>query len=352
MLKKSSIIFSLLFLLVLSSSVMATPEDITLEVNGSTIEPDVPPQIIDSRTMVPLRVISENLNTYVEWDSSTQSVLIVESGTNINNPLTSAREEITIIVNNNIVNSDVFPKIIESRTLVPLRFIGEALEAYVNWHEDENKVTVHGDFEENEQPKEDNQQDSDEDNWTLEHYNQYNASNFRNSNLLNESINYENIDYPRLNAAIFYATNEIRKEYNLSTVKHSKNLEIAAWNHSISMAKHDFFSHYNEHEDSRHSPEDRGRLAGIDNPSIAENLAQTTSRNDTYLSFADTVIDMWMGSEGHRQNMLSASPLQLGTGAYVSNNNQFGPTIIATQKFQWFNEIDASESSDPSPYDY
>jgi len=43
---------------------------------GFDIELDVPPQIVDGRTLVPLRAISEIFDAVVEWDAGTRNVLI------------------------------------------------------------------------------------------------------------------------------------------------------------------------------------------------------------------------------------------------------------------------------------
>jgi len=40
------------------------------------IELEVPPQIIDGRTLVPLRAIAEATNATIEWDAETQTVKI------------------------------------------------------------------------------------------------------------------------------------------------------------------------------------------------------------------------------------------------------------------------------------
>lgn len=48
-------------------------------INGNELTPDVPAQIIDGRTMVPIRFIAEALGVEVNWDASTNSVLIGES---------------------------------------------------------------------------------------------------------------------------------------------------------------------------------------------------------------------------------------------------------------------------------
>lgn len=44
--------------------------------DSSTVESDVPPQIINGRTMVPLRVLSEVLGADVEWDNATKTVSV------------------------------------------------------------------------------------------------------------------------------------------------------------------------------------------------------------------------------------------------------------------------------------
>jgi len=56
--------------------VSADVPEITVLLNGEAIEFDVPPQIIDNRTMVPLRAISEALDAKVEWDEQTQTITI------------------------------------------------------------------------------------------------------------------------------------------------------------------------------------------------------------------------------------------------------------------------------------
>jgi hypothetical protein len=45
-------------------------------INGSAFSLDVPPEIIDGRTLVPLRFISETFGCNVNWDGNTQTVSI------------------------------------------------------------------------------------------------------------------------------------------------------------------------------------------------------------------------------------------------------------------------------------
>lgn len=47
---------------------------VTVKVNGKVVEGDVAAQLIDGRTMVPARFISENLGCKVDWNSATRTV--------------------------------------------------------------------------------------------------------------------------------------------------------------------------------------------------------------------------------------------------------------------------------------
>lgn len=49
-----------------------------MDINGTTTELDVPPSIINSRTMVPVRAISEAFDCNVSWNQETKTVLITK----------------------------------------------------------------------------------------------------------------------------------------------------------------------------------------------------------------------------------------------------------------------------------
>jgi len=52
---------------------------IKLIVNGNELHPDVPPQIIDGRTLVPARALAEALGASVEWDGVENAVVVTSS---------------------------------------------------------------------------------------------------------------------------------------------------------------------------------------------------------------------------------------------------------------------------------
>ncbi len=92
------------------------------DVNGKTSTLDVPPMIIDGRTMVPVRFITETLGGEAFWDSKTKTVTI-----------TLDEKVLTMVVGETTEGMDVPPVIVDGRTLVPLRYISESFDAEVDW---------------------------------------------------------------------------------------------------------------------------------------------------------------------------------------------------------------------------
>ena len=54
-------------------------DNTVIKVNGENITLDVPPQLVDSRTLVPARAVAESLNAKVDWDGDTQTVIITSA---------------------------------------------------------------------------------------------------------------------------------------------------------------------------------------------------------------------------------------------------------------------------------
>jgi len=51
-------------------------QPIALIVNGQTVQCDVPPEIINGRTMVPISAVAKALGAQVSWDGNAQAVTI------------------------------------------------------------------------------------------------------------------------------------------------------------------------------------------------------------------------------------------------------------------------------------
>jgi len=92
-------------------------------------------QIVNERTLAPLRGIFEALGLTVNWDAATQTVTGTKDGTTITIPINSN----TATVNGTTVSLDVPAQIINNSTFVPVRFIADSLGVTVNW-DSENRI--------------------------------------------------------------------------------------------------------------------------------------------------------------------------------------------------------------------
>lgn len=174
-----------------------------------------------------------------------------------------------------------------------------------------------------------------------------------------QTMDAAHLDQSLLSAAIFHETNRMRTAQNLPALRYDAQLEAAATMHADDMTREDFFAHENPNDPTRHEPIDRIRLAGYDPRFCAENLitafdydyesgkafyivdGQPSYSPDgpplprfTYQKFAESVVDRWMHSEGHRANILSAHAEEIGihtTPAAEAENSM--TELISVQNF-------------------
>jgi tetratricopeptide (TPR) repeat protein len=98
-------------------------------VNGVKPTFDTQPLVEDNRTLVPFRAIAESMGAQVKYESSTQTVTMLRDGTTVEMTIGSTLAK----VDGKEVTLDVPPKIVNNRTVVPLRFVGESLKSQVNY---------------------------------------------------------------------------------------------------------------------------------------------------------------------------------------------------------------------------
>ena len=111
---------------------------IKVKVDGNYIDcGNAKPYISEGeRTMLPIRFVSEALNLNVSWNSAKRQVAI--KGTDIN--LVMKIGSINATLNDQKITLEVPPVILNGRTMVPLRFIAETFGCLVSW--DEINLTV------------------------------------------------------------------------------------------------------------------------------------------------------------------------------------------------------------------
>jgi len=97
--------------------------------DGRALEFDVHPEIIDGRTMVPMRVIFEALGAVVVWDEVNRSITATRGELTVQTTIGDK----TMHINGSAMEMDVAPIIVGQRTLVPVRFVSEAFGCDVRW---------------------------------------------------------------------------------------------------------------------------------------------------------------------------------------------------------------------------
>ncbi|MBS7194672.1 MAG: copper amine oxidase N-terminal domain-containing protein [Eubacterium sp.] len=109
--------------------------NISLQINGSEISAEVPPTVIDGRTMVPVRAIFEAVGANIDFDAETKTITARKGDTTVN--MTVGANAVT--VNNKEVQLDAPAVIVNGRTLAPARFVAETFGYTVQW-DAENKI--------------------------------------------------------------------------------------------------------------------------------------------------------------------------------------------------------------------
>lgn len=105
-------------------------------VNGSPQQMDVEPVIVDGRTMVPVRFISQAMNAPVLWDNDTKNATVVQKQRWLDLWL----DENLMAVNGKNVELDVPPLLLEGRTMLPLSAVASAMGVEVEWEAETKKV--------------------------------------------------------------------------------------------------------------------------------------------------------------------------------------------------------------------
>lgn len=279
---KSSVLKTLLLLIIgiffmgSFTSSFATSEDVNVNVlmtldsewamiNSEPFKLEQAPIIIGGRTMVPLRFITEALGLEITWEAETRSVLVEKDGSIIRLFIDSHKAEL----NGKIIEVEVPPTILNGRTLVPVRFVSEVLGYTVGWEGLTSEVTISG----------------------------YKPS--AESEVKPES----SIEYEFANEVLRLVNIE-REKLGVSPLSMSSELLKVAIVKSQDIVDHNYFSHT--------SPTFGGLRELLEYHSITyrragENLA-------TGQKTPESVVNAWMNSEGHRTNIMNPEFNTIGVG--------------------------------------
>ena len=188
------------------------------------------------------------------------------------------------------------------------------------------------------------------------------AKTFFSQKAAQQTIDAFNLDPALLGAAIFHETNIRRSKAGKNRLGYDLRLEKAARMHAQSMANGRYLSHTNPHQKSLRTPKDRAQRAGYDPRYISENVAthfdiqykngtafyrlpkgakgrfsyQPKGKpipSHTYRTFARSLLNQWMNSTGHRHNILSELPVQMGAGCAAAAADDEMNTLYCVQMF-------------------
>lgn len=116
-------------------------QEITVFVNGDKIASEVPAVVSNGSTMLPFRAILSALGVKdkeIQWHENSRSIEIRSGERYIFLAIGSPGA----IVDNKMITLSAAPYITDGRTLIPVRFISEALGANVGWNGDTGTVTI------------------------------------------------------------------------------------------------------------------------------------------------------------------------------------------------------------------
>ncbi len=114
------------------------PAPITVMIDQTLLQTDVSPIIENGRTLVPLRAIFEALGAEVIWNPDDRSIEAKKGSLSIQLQIGN----VSALKNGVPVTIDVPPSIVDNRTLVPVRFVSEALGSEVGWDETKRQVSI------------------------------------------------------------------------------------------------------------------------------------------------------------------------------------------------------------------
>jgi len=145
-----AILLACVMVLTIPMCASASYHKVKVDVNGEALKSNG--IIVDDRTLVPVRAISEALNATVSWDSSTQKITLtktlyyVDIDTDAESTKTRTVEmwigKRQALVDGQSVSLNVSPRIIGGKTMLPVRDVSEWLDAAADWDADSNAVYI------------------------------------------------------------------------------------------------------------------------------------------------------------------------------------------------------------------
>ena len=125
--------------LTLAVAAVSSAQRIQVQVDGQPVYfANTQPQYINGRVLVPLRGVFEQMGANVTWDQATRMVMATKGTQDVQLRIGDR----VAVVNGQTMNLDVPAMVVAGSTMVPIRFVSEALGAQVGWMAAQNLVSI------------------------------------------------------------------------------------------------------------------------------------------------------------------------------------------------------------------
>ncbi|MEG2584225.1 MAG: copper amine oxidase N-terminal domain-containing protein, partial [Oscillospiraceae bacterium] len=111
---------------------------INVKINDEVLKTSVTPVMENDRILVPMRDIFEALGAEVTWDDGTRTATGIKDDIQVSITI----NENTLVKNGEKIELSVSSKLINEKTMVPIRAISEAFEATVTWNDETSTVSI------------------------------------------------------------------------------------------------------------------------------------------------------------------------------------------------------------------
>lgn len=129
-------LLSILAASMLITTAAIAAESVNVTVNNTPV--DMQGIILNGRTMVPVRGVFEQLGYTVEWNSDTKTAVLTKGSDIVE--MTDGNSYFTC--NGDNITPDVPQQIVDGRFMLPLRAVGEALNADVEWDAETKTASI------------------------------------------------------------------------------------------------------------------------------------------------------------------------------------------------------------------
>lgn len=147
----------------------------------------------------------------------------------------------------------------------------------------------------------------------------------------------ESLEEATVETSILEEINDVRREHDVAALQENETLSVLAREHAADMAEREFVGHDNPDGDG---PSDRVDASPMECERVSENIAQTwwdepieasdggSTRLTSNAELAEWLVEEWLDSPQHRENLLASQWSTTGVGVVVEDSQ-----VFAVQKF-------------------